>query len=287
MAIKGKKKSQKRGSQAKRRPAAPPRPALQPRTRTPWYRSQTGIATLGILAVIAIGVTVWAIQNASEKAEALENKQETLDGYTDRVRGVLQTLRAPVGNMATAPPQLQDPEQAETLAKDAGAWMEDLEKAQTGFGRIAVEPEVQSIHNLYAQSIQIYISAARTYELAATTTDEKAQVDTLGLANTQRDQASAIWTEATSLLDQRREAAELDPSGLTAPNAPAGGPVPPAPGEIPTGIPTEIPTDALPPPGEQPQGNGGGGQGDEPGGGGQGDEPGGGGGDKGAGSDGQ
>ena len=286
MAIKGKKKSQNRGSQARRRPAAPPRLAVQPRTRTRWYRSQTGIATLGILAILAIGVTVWAVQNASDKAAALENKQEALDGYTDRVRGVLQTLRAPVGNMAGAPPQLQEPEQAEALAEGAAGWMRDLEKAQTSFGKIAVDPELQSIHDLYAHSIQIYISAARTYELAGTTTDEEARVDTLGLANTQRDEAGAIWTEATALLDQRRDAAELDPSGLTAPNAPAGGAAPPAPGEIPTeiptGIPTEIPTDGLPPEGDQPAGDGGN---PAEGGGGRGDKPGGG--DKGAGSDGR
>ncbi|MFN2389188.1 MAG: hypothetical protein ABR575_06220, partial [Actinomycetota bacterium] len=52
MAIKGKKKSQSRGSQGQRRPAAAPRPTYAPRRATRWYQTPAGrlaAITLGLL----------------------------------------------------------------------------------------------------------------------------------------------------------------------------------------------------------------------------------------------
>lgn len=265
MAIKGKKKSQNRGSQARRRPAPAPRPVVASRTKRAWYRSQTGIALLGILAIIAIGVTVVLIQNTQEAAAELDKRQEALDSYTNEIKTVLQTLRPAAGAMAAAPPALEDDKQATELEDSAAGWSKAIEQAQTSFAEVAppgplleLEPSVQNINNLYAQSIGIYLSAARTYELAATT-DPKSQADALAAATTQRGQASAVWTEATALLDKRRAGADIDPSGLTAPDAaaPSGAP----PGDLPTGFPTEgqPPEGEVPPPGQAPPGNGGGG----------------------------
>ncbi|MDQ4095728.1 MAG: hypothetical protein M3174_05975 [Actinomycetota bacterium] len=262
MAIKGKKKSQKRGSQARRRPAAPPRPAVAPR-RTAWYRSQTGIAILGILALAIITVVVLRVQSAREASEELERRQDALDTYTDQVRTVLQSLRPAAAGMATAPPALEEPELAEELEKNAADWTKRIEEAQTQLGGAApsgrvieLEPSVQNINNLYAQSISMYLTAARTYQLAATL-DGTAQADALASATAQRGQASAVWTEATALLDKRRSSAEIDPSGLTAPDAPAAGET--APGTMPGPLPSGFPTEELPPEGEIPPGEGGGG----------------------------
>ena len=263
MAIKGKKKSQKRGSQARRRPAAPPRPALTPQRRTAWYRSQTGIAILGILAIIVIALVVTRVQSAREAGEELDQRQEALDTYTDEVRTVLQSLRPAAGAMTAAPPALEEDEQAEELEKSAADWTKQIEAAQTQFagaapsGRlIETEPSAQNIHNLYAQSVSMYLTAARTYELAATL-DGTAQADALASATTQRGQASAVWTEATALLDKRRASAEIDPSGLTAPDAAAGAGA--APGTMPGELPSGFPTEELPPEGEVPPDDGGGG----------------------------
>ena len=268
MAIKGKKKSQKRGSQARRRPAAPPRTAVQPRRTVPWYRTPIAIAILGTLAIIAIGITVWVVQSNREDQQALEKKQEALTNYTDRVRNVLQTLRIPVEEMMAAPAALEDDKQAEALEKDAEAWTKDLQEIQGTFVGIVPDPSVQAAHSLFLHSIETYSSAAATYSLAATAGDADTQTQALGIASAHRDQASSLWTEATTLLDQRRSDAELELSGLTVPGATA-------PGTAPTGVPPTggIPTDAIPVPPEE--GDGGGGEG------------GGGGGDKGAGSDGQ
>ena len=267
MAIKGKKKSQKRGSQGARRPAAPPRPAVAPRRKTAWYRTQAGIAILGILAIVAISAAVIRVQSSREAAENLERRQEALDEYTDGVRTVLQSLRAPAGSMATVPPAIEDQEGSATLAEDAPGWSEQIEKAQVDFtnaspsGRVLeLEPSIQNIHTLYAQSIGMYLTSARTFELAAAT-DENLQPDALASASTQRTQASAIWTEATALLDKRRASADVDPSGLTAPDASAagGGTAPgTTPGELPSGFPSEglPPEGEIPPP--PPEGGGGG-----------------------------
>ena len=265
MAIKGKKKSQKRGSQARRRPAAPPRPAVVPRRKATWYRSPAGIAMLGVLAIIAVVVIVVLVSKAQDEAQRLEKRQEALDSYTNELRSVLQSLRPVAGAMAAAPPALEEQDAATQLEDDAAGWVEEIEKAQTTFGKIAPsaalvdqEPSIQNINNLYAQSISIYLSAARTYQLAATT-DAKAQPDTLASAAAQRGQASAVWTEATALLDKRRASADIDPSGLAAPDAAARGPpagTPPT--EIPTNDPTDLPTE-IPTEDEAPPGDGGGG----------------------------
>lgn len=273
MAIKGKKKSQKRGSQARRRPAAPPRPAVSPRRKTAWYRNPTIVAILGTLAIIAIAVIVWAVQSSREDAEALERKQNQLTNYTDRVRTVLQTMRTPVSAMAGAPATIEDEAQAEKLAKDADTWARELEEAQGTFAGIAPSAAVQSIHGLYTNALEMYVLAARTYDLAATTSDAKTQTEALNLATTQRTQADAIWTEATALLDRQRDAAEMDPSGLTAPGGAAPGATPGLdPGQLPTELPTDIPTEELPQDGGGGGNQGGGDQGGQQGGGGGNDQ---------------
>jgi hypothetical protein len=254
MAIKGKKKSQKRGSQAKRRPSAPPRPTVAPKRRLAWYRTPVGfIAVLTVLALIA-GAIIWAVQGAREDARALQRQQDRLEDYTGKIRAVLQTVRAPVTEMAAAPAQLQDDAQAEQLATDANGWIRQLEDAQKEMGGVVPDESVQRATSLYSQSIQIYLTAASAYKLASGTGGET-QVDAIALAAQQRAQASAVWTEATGILDDRRLASDLEPSGLAAPDAapPTGGqPVPPT---IPTGPPGGGPPGGGPP-GGQPDGGG-------------------------------
>lgn len=254
MAIKGKKKSQSRGSQARRRPAAPPRPTVAPRNTLPWYRNPKVIAALGTLAIILIGILVWTIQSNAEEQDRLEKRQETLDQYTDQIRTVVQTLRAPAQAMSTAPPAIADQEGADLLAEDAAGWVKEFEDAQVDFGKIVPEQQgsIPSAHNLYNQSIQIYLSAARTLQLAAGSEGDT-QTELLSLAATQRAQATAVWAEATALLDKDRDSAELDPSGVTPPETPASGTAPGTspPGGVPPG---EVPPEA--PGGEAPTGDG-------------------------------
>ena len=244
MAIKGKKKSQKRGSQGARRPAAPPRPAVARKNTLPWYKNPRVIAALGTLAIILIGVLVWQISSNADEAKKLERQQEALDDYTDQMRGIVQNLRAPAQSMAAAPPTIEDEAAAEQLATDAEGWAKDFETALADIGKIVPSDQgsITHAHNLYNQAIQIYLTAAQALQLAADTEGD-AQQQALSLSSTQRAEATAVWTEATAILDEDRSAAELDPSGVTAPDTPAAGGAPgTAPGEIPPGeIPTDIP----------------------------------------------
>ena len=260
MAIKGKKKSQKRGSQARRRPAAPPRPTVHAKRRSAWYRSPAALLAIVLAVSVGAGLIIWGVQNARDDAAALENRQDRIDTYTGKVRGVLQTLRPPVEQMAATPPTLEGGDAGELgdeLARQAARWQKDLEGVQKEFGAIAPPQDqaLQRAHSLFARSIEIYMGAARGYALAAKV-DGASQAEALALASQQRDHGSQIWSEATSLLDDERSGAELESSGLTAPGAPAPGAQP---GAVPTGLPTELPT-GLPTDGGAGGGGKGGGQ---------------------------
>ncbi|HYN35426.1 MAG TPA: hypothetical protein VEV82_00460 [Actinomycetota bacterium] len=241
-----------------------------------WYRNPRIIAALGTLAIILIGVIVWVVQSNAEETDKLAKRQETLDEYTDEINTLLQQLRAPAGAMAQAPPALEDPEVAKQLEEDAKEWATQFEDALKSFGQIVPSQQrlLPNAHNLYNQSIQIYMTAAGTYQLAGES-EGTAQQGALALATNQRTQAAAVWTEATALLDEERRGADLELSGLTAPDAPAAG----AGGTSPTGLPPgELPPGELPPGLEPPtDGAGGdGGGGDNAGGGGNGGGSGGG-----------
>ena len=82
MAIKGKKKSQSRGSQGVRRPAAAPRPTVSARRKTSWWRTRDGLLIGGIFLVVAIGVVVWLVISAQDRAEQREQEQATLETAT-------------------------------------------------------------------------------------------------------------------------------------------------------------------------------------------------------------
>ena len=228
---------------------------VAPKNTLPWFRNPRIIAALGSLAIILIGILVWQIQTSSEEKERLEKRQATLDDYTDEIRGIVQVLRSPAQAMTAAPPAIEDQEGADQLAEDAAGWVKDFEQAQVDIGKIvpAQQGSIATAHSLYNQSIQIYLSAARTLELAATTEGDTQQ-EILALSAGQRAQATAVWTEATALLDKDRSSAELEPSGVTAPETPAAGGSPTSPTGIPPGeLPTEIPG------GEAPTGEGEGG----------------------------
>lgn len=245
-----------------------------------WYRNPRIIAALGTLAIILIGVIVWVVQSNAEEADKLAKRQETLDEYTDEINTLLQQLRAPAGAMAQAPPALEDPEVAKQLEEDAKEWATQFEDALKSFGQIVPSQQrlLPNAHNLYNQSIQIYMTAAGTYQLAGES-EGTAQQGALALATNQRTQAAAVWTEATALLDEERRGADLELSGLTAPDAPAAGAGGTSPGGIPPGeIPGgEIPGGEIPPIEPPTDGAGGdGGGGDNAGGGGNGGGSGGG-----------
>lgn len=235
---------------------------VQPRKRVPWYRTPLGFVISSVVAIALIGVVVWAVQNNRENARSLSKKQDSLEKYTGQVRTTLQALRAPVTGMgAVASSQGADPAVFETLAKDAQGWTEDLTAATADLGAQApTDAALQAPNRLYAQAIQMYSLAATTLEVVPDTEGD-AQQRLLLVASQQLGQAGAIWVEATTLLDRARTTADLEPSGLTSPEAAAAGAQPPAPVPGATDLPTELPEGVVPPPEEEAVPENGGGNG--------------------------
>jgi hypothetical protein len=283
MAIKGKKKSQKKGGQARRKPAAAPRPAPARRS-LPWYRTSAfRVSALIALAVIA-GLVIVLIQNSRDEAQALESRQERLDEYTGDIRALIQEVRPDVSAMAAIPPGGIPEDQVAKLEKDAKGWADGLTRAQAEVQQVASVSGVENVTPLYSQAVQLYASAARAYQLALALSGAE-QAQALATAAEIKAQAGALWNQATALLDEARADAELEPSGLTPPDPAAGGAAPgqpplpgggvvppgaPGGGVVPPGAPGgEVP---VPPGGEVPAPPGGGGGGGGQGGSGGGDK---------------
>ncbi len=224
MAIKGKKKSQSRGSQARRRPAMAPRPVGRTQ-KPPWYKTTAGQAIAGITVLIAIVVGLALVNNARSAAQEKELAQETLENYTDQVRALLQRVTAPASELAAVPSAAP-----EDLADKAKEWSDNFAAAQTEVAQFIAPDEASASRDLFLQSLQLYKNAADTMGVAAGLEGED-QTELIATATTQVTSASAIWDSAVAVLDDARDEAEIAPSGIRSPTAapPSGAQTPPAP----------------------------------------------------------
>lgn len=224
MALKGKKKSAKRGSQARRRPASAPRPTPSARRRPPWYRTTGGRIAGGLAALVVIALIAWAVTNQRAEATKLEEKQEALDTYTSQVRVLLQALAPPVGEMAganTIPP--------DELASTAKSWDKGFSAAQASLSQTNPPSELQPVNGLLLRSILMYVQASDTYELVPEVTGA-ARDKLLTQAGVQVQNADAVFAGAIAVLDEARAEAELSASGLSSPSESAAPPAPGTPG---------------------------------------------------------
>ena len=234
MALKGKKKKGRRGSQARRRPASAPRPTAVARRR-PWYQTTRGRTWGSIAALAVIGLIAWAVTNQSSEASRLEERQEALDTYTGQVRTVLQTLTPPVGEMAgasTIPP--------EELAATAKAWDKGFSGAQKALSQANPPTDVQPVNALLLRSILMYVQAADTYELVPELEGD-AREKLLSQAGVQVQNADAVFASAVAVLDQARLDADLSASNLESPSTSA----PPAGPETTPGTETQTDTETI------------------------------------------
>src|SRR5918999_413249 len=208
MALKGKKKSQSRGSQGRRRPAAAPRPALAPRAPRRWYRTTSGRAVAAIVAVALVGGIVAAIIGARSGAGDLQRRQGSLRTFTGEVRVVLQELRVAAGAMSEAPVTAEGGELDELRASTRG-WARTIQSAQGRLVSIAPARGTELAQRLFAQSTQLYGSAATTYGLV--------------------DRAGAALSDDLLRRAAERRAADLGPSALAPPSVPGAAAPPPPP----------------------------------------------------------
>jgi hypothetical protein len=230
MAIKGKKKSQSRGSQARRRPAAAPRSIATSRRRTPWYKTPQGRAGIIVFLLAAAGVVTGLVLHAHSNSEKLADRQDAVERYTGSVRAVLQTMTPAASGMLTAPTDPTDGATVVPLTKNGKSWEDTLNAAITQAGQLRPPPAAQSADSLFQQSAGLYLTAAQLYQLVPNEPD-KTRGDLLASATTVRDQANQLWSNAVSILDDLRAELEMSPSALRSPASapPNGQPTPPPP----------------------------------------------------------
>lgn len=216
MAIKGKKKSGNRGSQARRRPAAAPRPvAAASRHKDPWYNTAAGrviAATLVVLLIAGIGALI--AKNRSDASEK-QKRLEAIEDYTNEVTALVQSAAPSVGAMSAVVPGAEA-EQLETLKEDAEGWTTEIEAAAGRASGIQAPEAIRPIHAFFGESFQLYLTTARLKGNAADA-EGKAQQDLLTRAAEVQARADAVWGNAVLQLDEELGELGGDPSGLQSP----------------------------------------------------------------------
>lgn len=230
MAVKGKKKSQSRGSQGRRRPAPAPRATYAARPRQPWYRTPAGRVIAALVLLVAV-IAVFVFVRSRPDTAATTQRRNALDQYTGDVRALLQSI-TPAATAENAVPNKLLAGRAKKLKGESVSWQTQLARAQQSVGNVvAPTPTTQGANILFVESVQLYAQAATTFGLAA---DAPSSLQTRLLASggDLRNQASALWQEGINILDQARTQAKMAASALRIPTA--GAVAPPTPTPTPT-----------------------------------------------------
>lgn len=264
MAIKGKKKSQQRGSQGQRRPAAAPRPVYTGRKHTPWYKTNEGRLIGGMLIAVVVGVTIWLVADAQSKSRERTETRQALEQYVKTVRSFTNALGPVAEDMGGAPTTGPD---VDSLKEDAGQWTEDLSAAQAQIVSVPPPDEASVAAKLFDQSMASFLSAARTFQSAADAEGELV-TELLAQAHEEHQQATGLFDLGVEALDGELLEVDGASSNLSLPQAT---PDTPDPGQSPGGSTQIIPVE---PGDDADDGGAGGGQGGGQGGGGGGQDDG-------------
>ena len=238
MALKGKKKSRARGSQARRRPAAAPRPTYGGRDKPRWYQTTQGLVIAFVVAAAVTIVTWWWVADSRSDARLLEQQRETVQTYTTNIRTLVQTI-TPVASEISGAASLGDAE----LVKAAAAWKKQLGEAQTTVTQLAPPEGLDALNGLVTQSLLLYVQSAEQYELLPELEgNAQQQVSAKALASFQA--ADNVFANVVQLIDKERQELELAASGITTPAsaAAASAPTPGAPGTE-GSAPVELPSE--------------------------------------------
>ena len=230
MAIKGKKKSGSRGSQARRRPAAAPRPVTATtRHKTPWYNTATGRVIAALLVVLILAGIGGLIAVNRSNANREKERLEAVEAYAEEVRSGVQSAATPVGELSAITPTAT-PEQLGSLKEDAEGWTTDIEAAASRTVAIVPPEQVSAIHPLFSQAYQLYLTSARLL-LDAADAEGKDQADLLTRSTEVRGHAESVWATATAQVDDVLTELGGDPSGLQSPGITGASAAVPAPGQ--------------------------------------------------------
>ena len=220
MALKGKKKSRDRGSQARRRPAAAPRPSYGAREKVRWYQTTQGLVIAFLVAATAIIFVWWWVADSRSDAEALETTQEQLQTFTTDLRTIVQNLTPLTTEIASAS-TLEDDE----LLEKTKAWKNQLADVQTTLGQVVPPSDMPALTGLVSQSMVLYGESIDLYQLVPDLEgDARDQISAKASGSFQA--ANNLFSIMIQLVDGERAESELQPSGLTAPGAQETAPAP-------------------------------------------------------------
>jgi hypothetical protein len=213
MALKGKKKSRVRGSQARRRPAAAPRPTYGGREKPRWYQTTAGMV-IGFLVIASLIIFVWwFVADTRSESQALEDEQAALQTFTSDLRATITDLTPLTAELATAG-SLKDGQ----LADKTEEWNEQLGEVQTALAQLAPPQDLASLTGVLSQSMVLYGQSIENYD-SLPNLEGRARQTMSTAALSSFNAANNLFGVVIELLDQARSDAELSSSGLTPPSA--------------------------------------------------------------------
>ena len=216
MAIKGKKRSQKRPKTTRPRPVAAARPAT-PARAAPFHRTFEGQFAAILIVLVLIGVVMFEMADRSAEAARDDARRETLSAFTDEIRALVGDSTQAVQEMNGAPFNTEDAAAIASLDDRAGSWVEALEGV--GARAVAIQPPdgVEAVARITGQAFQAYSGAARTYRLVPDA-DGRLQGNLLERATAQRDHAGQLLLVALQILDNERDEVGMNPAGIQSPS---------------------------------------------------------------------
>ena len=213
MALKGKKKSRVRGSQARRRPASAPRPSYGSREKPPWYQTTQGMV-VGFLVIVSLIIFVWAwVADSRSDSEARAAQREALQSYTTDLRAFIQELD-PIASVITASASLSDKE----LEKEVDAWKDELSGISV-ISEMSPPEELSAMTGLVDVVMGLYGQSIEQFELVPTL-EGKIREEVSAKATASYLTANNVLVGIIGSVDAARASADLGPSGLTPPAAP-------------------------------------------------------------------
>jgi hypothetical protein len=220
MALKGKKKSRARGSQARRRPAAAPRPTSGGREKPRWYQTTPGLV-IGFLVAMSVIIFVWwFIADSRSETQAREEQQAALETLTEDLRTVISDLTQLTNELATAD-GLKDDE----LADKIDGWKEHLSRVQSSLAALTSPPDLGALGAIVSQSTLLYSQTIDSYA-SLPDLEGKARETLSDSATTSFNAANNLFAVMIQLLDEARSEADMSASGLTAPASEPPAPTP-------------------------------------------------------------
>lgn len=169
--------ARKRKRAAPRGPAkvsgALPAPKVSPaRVRLPWYRRRVFQILLALGAVGLVSLGIWQFLAFRERSDQKERERRVVREFERAISLSEDTLDRVFKEMTSLPEQLKTGEIAapEFTAK-ADKWLADLRDLDTELRQRTTPRRLQETRSLLVQGVLVFIDAAKTFELAAKTSD--------------------------------------------------------------------------------------------------------------------